>query len=83
MADFEKKKSVRAIDFLSFGHLKLILVLVMFVGMLPSSSVEMAYGLPWGTSWEAVISSLLTRVSLDSLSLMAGSQLDSERQREG
>lgn len=45
MADFEKKKSVRAIDFLSFGHLKLILVLVMFVGMLPSSSVEMAYGL--------------------------------------
>lgn len=55
----------------------------MFVGMLPSSSFEMTYGLPWGASLEAIISSLLTRVSLDSLSLMAGSQLDSERQREG
>lgn len=52
---------------------------MMSVGMLPSSSVEMAYGPPWGASWEAIISSLVTRISVDSLPLMAGSQLDSER----
>lgn len=47
--------------------------------MLPSSSVEMVYGPPWGTSWEAIISSLLTIISVDFLPLMDDSQLDSER----
>lgn len=51
----------------------------MSVGTLPSCSVEMAYGPPWGASWEAIISSLVTRISVDSLPLMADSLLDSER----
>lgn len=51
----------------------------MLVGMLPSSSLKMAYGPPWGANWEAIISSLVTRISVDSLPLMADSQLDSER----
>lgn len=41
----KEKKSVGAIDLLSFGHTKLILVLITSVGMLPSSSVEMVYAL--------------------------------------